>query len=214
MQVLEPEAFSPDAAPSELPTAPAAPRPQPELASADKPSAPVDVHPPVRAPRKERKRRSSPYSSGLLAQHIPKSSLPMIKPRRCRDKDHLRFIATQPCTVCGRQPCDPHHLRFAQPRALGLKVSDEFTVPLCRVHHREVHGKGDEPAWWNGVNVDPMPIALRFWQQTRGIPPAASHEPQVSRTDVSVKDRSEGGADTNGNAPSWPSDISNSGTRR
>ena len=29
-------------------------------------------------------------------------------------------------------------MRLAQPRALGRKVSDEFT-PLCRVHHREVH---------------------------------------------------------------------------
>ena len=39
---------------------------------------------------------------------------------------------------------DPHHLRFAQPRALGLKVSDEFTVPLCRGHHRELHRAGNE----------------------------------------------------------------------
>jgi hypothetical protein len=216
MQVLEPEAFSPNAAPSDLPTAPAASLPQPELASAEKPSTPVEAHPPVRVPRKERKRRSSPYSSELLAQRIQQSSLPLIKPRRCRDKDHLRFIATQPCTVCGRQPCDPHHLRFAQPRALGLKVSDEFTVPLCRVHHREVHGKGDEPAWWNGVNLDPMPIALGFWQQTRGIRPAASgsHEPRDSRTEVSVKDQSEAGADTNVNVPSRLCDISNGGTRR
>ncbi len=28
--------------------------------------------------------------------------------------------------------------RFAQNRALGRKVSDEFTVPLCRGHHREL----------------------------------------------------------------------------
>ena len=31
--------------------------------------------------------------------------------------------------VCDRQPSDPHHLRFAQPRMLGVKVGDEFTVP-------------------------------------------------------------------------------------
>ena len=30
----------------------------------------------------------------------------------------------------------PLHLRYLQPRALGRKASDEFTVPLCRVHHR------------------------------------------------------------------------------
>jgi hypothetical protein len=41
--------------------------------------------------------------------------------------------------VCGRQPSDPHHLRFAQPRALGLKVNDEFTVPLCRGQPSDPH---------------------------------------------------------------------------
>ena len=62
---------------------------------------------------------------------------------RLRDKDHRKFVATQPCIVCGRTPADAHHLRFAQPRALGRKVSDEFTVPVCRLHHRELHRHGD-----------------------------------------------------------------------
>jgi hypothetical protein len=92
-----------------------------------------------------------------------------VKPHRIRDRDHRRFISRQPCTVCGRQPCETHHLRFAQPRALGRRVSDEFTVPLCRVHHRELHRQGDERQWWSGFNIDPMPIALKFWYQTRGI---------------------------------------------
>jgi hypothetical protein len=54
---------------------------------------------------------------------------PVLWVREMRDKAHLRFVASQSCLICGRQPSDPHHLRFAQPRALGLKVSDEFTVP-------------------------------------------------------------------------------------
>jgi hypothetical protein len=99
----------------------------------------------------------------------------LFRPRRSRDKDHLRFIAIQPCTVCGRQPCEAHHIRYAQPRALGRKVSDEFTVPLCRVHHRELHRQGDELAWWSKFNIDPMPIALKFWRYTRGVPSAATN---------------------------------------
>jgi ERF superfamily len=98
------------------------------------------------------------------------SELGLAKLRRPRDKDHLHFIAMQSCTVCGRQPCEAHHIRYAQPRALGRKASDEFTVPLCRVHHRELHRQGDERAWWAKFNIDPLPIALRFWQYTRGIP--------------------------------------------
>src|SRR5262249_55644642 len=67
---------------------------------------------------------------------------------RLRDKEHRKFVSRQPCLVCGRTPSDPHHLRFVQPYALGRRVSDEFTVPLCRVHHRELHRQGDEAAWW------------------------------------------------------------------
>jgi hypothetical protein len=95
------------------------------------------------------------------------------EPRHYRDKDHLEFVFAQPCVACGRQPCEAHHLRLAQPRALGRKVSDEFTVPVCRSHHRELHRHGDEAAWWDRLNIDPMPIALRLWQNTRGLLPTA-----------------------------------------
>jgi len=86
---------------------------------------------------------------------------------RLRDKDHRKFVSNQPCLVCGRSPADTHHLRFAQPRALGRKVSDEFTVPLCRVHHRELHRYGDEAGWWQAIKIDPLPIAHRLWRHAR-----------------------------------------------
>jgi hypothetical protein len=89
------------------------------------------------------------------------------KPVRLRDKDHRKFVLRQPCLVCGRVPSDPHHLTFTQPRALGRRVSDEFTVPLCRVHHRELHRSGNEAAWWRRLNIDPLPVALKLWQQSR-----------------------------------------------
>jgi hypothetical protein len=86
---------------------------------------------------------------------------------RLRDKEHCKYVATRPCIVCGRTPSETHHIRFAQPRALSRKVSDEYTVPVCRLHHRELHRYGDEASWWAGVNVDPQPIALELWRQTR-----------------------------------------------
>ena len=85
---------------------------------------------------------------------------------RLRDKEHCKFVALQPCVVCGRTPSEAHHIRFAQPRALGRKVSDEYTIPLCRLHHRELHGYGDEASWWAGVSVDPLPIALDLWKRS------------------------------------------------
>src|SRR5262245_48110926 len=98
---------------------------------------------------------------------IDKSQLAIAEPKRLRDKAHLKFVASQPCLVCGRQPSDPHHLRFAQPRAMGLKVSDEFTVPLCRGHHRQLHQKGNEAAWWEDLQLNALEVARRLWEQTR-----------------------------------------------
>jgi hypothetical protein len=85
---------------------------------------------------------------------------------RLRDKEHCKFVAFQPCVVCGRTPSEAHHIRFAQPRALGRKVSDEYTIPVCRLHHRELHGYGDEASWWAAIGIDPMPIAIELWRRS------------------------------------------------
>jgi hypothetical protein len=91
----------------------------------------------------------------------------LVKTVRRRDKEHRKFVSRQGCLICGRTPCDAHHLGYMQPRALGKRVSDEFTVPVCRIHHRELHLQGDEIAWWNKFQIDPVPVALRLWQHTR-----------------------------------------------
>lgn len=108
----------------------------------------------------------APAAEDLLPGRIDKSVLTISEPKRRRDKAHLRYVATQPCLVCGRQPSDPHHLKFAQPRALGLKVSDEFTVPLCRGHHRQLHQAGNEVAWWDDLDIDALEIAKGLWDET------------------------------------------------
>jgi hypothetical protein len=103
------------------------------------------------------------------AKGIDKSILTVAAPRRYRNREHLRYVAQHACLVCGRKPSDPHHLGFTQPRALGRKVSDEFAVPLCRGHHRAVHRSRDEPAWWRQAGIDPVKVARRLWEETRGI---------------------------------------------
>jgi hypothetical protein len=94
-------------------------------------------------------------------------SFPIQKSIRKRNKAHLAFVASQPCLVCRRAPCDAHHLKFAQPRSLGRKVSDEFTVPLCRQHHQELHRHGNELAWWANLQITPLPLASELWTQHR-----------------------------------------------
>jgi hypothetical protein len=97
---------------------------------------------------------------------IDKSALTFDEPKRIRDKEHLRHVAAQPCVLCSARPAEAHHIRFAQPRALGRKVSDQFTVPLCRKHHRDVHHSGNEAAWWHDMGIDPIDIALQLWDET------------------------------------------------
>jgi DNA recombination protein Rad52 len=97
-----------------------------------------------------------------------RSRLLIPKETRIRDRDHLAFVARQPCLICGRRPAQAHHLRFAQPRAMSLKVSDEYTVPLCNGHHDALHRTGDERAWWarHGI-IEPLKFAARLWVASR-----------------------------------------------
>src|SRR6202021_2964706 len=142
-------------------------------------------------------------SDGSVSEKAPPLPSKSMRPRavralrktvRLRDKDHLKFVSRQACLVCARVPSDPHHLRFTQARALGRRVSDEFTVPVCRIHHRELHRHADEAAWWDEVKVDPLPVALRLWQHTRlsgGLASAGEGQqyPAARTPDMSVQDR-------------------------
>jgi len=120
-----------------------------------------------RLPRNQRPVEPSAVSA---SNSVDKSLLALPEPRRFRDKTHVKFVAKQPCLICGRSPSDAHHLRFAQHRALGRKVSDEFVVPLCRGHHREVHRFGDEASWWSKAGIDPMGAARTLWAEAHPVP--------------------------------------------
>jgi hypothetical protein len=130
----------------------------------------------LRADRDRKRRRATTIKSVL--------SLPA--PRRVRDRDHVRLVAKQPCLICGRRPADAHHLRFAQSRALGRKVSDEFTVPLCRGHHREVHRCGDETAWWKKAGIDPTVPARVLWLQSHPLPAASGNDQSTATPDQRI----------------------------
>jgi hypothetical protein len=124
---------------------------------------------------------------------IDKSDLLYPEPRRIRDQDHVRFVAKQPCLICGRVPSDPHHLRFTQERALSRKVSDEFTVPLCRGHHREAHRSGDETIWWKNAGVDPTMTARALWLTRHPLPTRADKITNETACSVASADTERSG---------------------
>ena len=142
--------------------------------------------------------RDQPTANQDMCSRIDKSVLAITVARRLRDKTHLRFVAKQPCLVCGRQPSDAHHLRFAQCRGLSLKVSDEFTVPLCRAHHRELHRAGKETDWWAKAGLEPINLARKLWLETHPLHASAdvlgddSEKPGVAN-EVTVTAAADGG---------------------
>jgi hypothetical protein len=126
---------------------------------------------------------SEPYSGLLAAAEDSRAeqarlAFPKEPPRR-RSKDHLAFVRSQACLVCQKTPVDAHHLKFAQARTLARKVSDEFTVPLCRSHHQALHRHGNEKAWWANLQISPLPIAKELWD---GSPAHQTQEANLSST--------------------------------
>jgi len=144
-------------------------------------------------PRPDEPERPRPQRLKRRQSVIDKSVLALPAPRRIRDREHVKSVAELPCLVCGRIPADAHHLRFAQSRALGRKVSDEFTVPLCRGHHREVHHCGDEAAWWSKAGIDPTVTARVLWLQTHPLPRAANCPPAVSTRKSKLQNEANAG---------------------
>ena len=102
----------------------------------DSPDAPTEFHGDGRAsaprtqhvqhprrgrPLRSRQRRPMPVVS------VRVTSRP--KPVCRSNKAHLALVAARPCLVCQRTPCDAHHLKFAQPKALGARLA---TSSPCR----------------------------------------------------------------------------------
>jgi hypothetical protein len=118
-----------------------------------------------RSPNGHTQASSDPLSN--QNSKIDKSVLMLAEPKRLRDPSHLRRLTTMPCLICGRKPVQAHHLTFAQARALGRKSSDEYAVPLCAIHHRDLHDHGNELEWWRTKNMDPIPTALGLWEESQ-----------------------------------------------
>jgi hypothetical protein len=61
------------------------------------------------------------------------------------------------CCICGNPAADAHHLRIlGHSRGLGIKNGDDYTIPLCRQHHDELHMFGDEKLFLDMHGIDPV----------------------------------------------------------
>ncbi|MGY4364293.1 hypothetical protein ACVW1A_000358 [Bradyrhizobium sp. LB1.3] len=140
---------------------------------------------PVQGPSRDQAVIAGPDTDEPADQSEGGLAFPKEPPRK-RSKAHLAFVRAQPCLVCKQAPSDAHHLKFTQPRTLGRKVSDEFTVPLCRSHHHALHRHGNEKAWWVDMQILPLPVASELWTAS------PIHDPAKPNTPIMMVHRRSG----------------------
>ncbi|MEE8382237.1 MAG: hypothetical protein V3R78_10245 [Thermodesulfobacteriota bacterium] len=59
------------------------------------------------------------------------------KTRTPRSKSYLAYIRRKPCLIINcKGEAIPHH---SSAGGVGIKCSDYHTIPLCHIHHDEIH---------------------------------------------------------------------------
>jgi hypothetical protein len=56
----------------------------------------------------------------------------------------------------------------------------QISVPLCRLHHRELHRRGNERPWQR-QGIEPLAIASLLWQKSHGLEPIIDDAAQRTR---------------------------------
>jgi len=79
---------------------------------------------------------------------------------------------------------------------MGRKVSDRFTVPICRLHHRELHRGGNERVWWQSQGIDPLVVAGILWTRTHTFAEAEATVGYNDDRPPKINGRLSNGADT------------------
>jgi len=89
------------------------------------------------------------------------------KVRRVRSLAHLNRVRGMYCLVCGNPPRNhAHHITYSEKSGMGLKVGDQWTVPLCPICHHELHTcKYGEKLFWIQNGIDPIEKAKEYWHE-------------------------------------------------
>lgn len=82
----------------------------------------------------------------------------MQKTTKFKSKKYLKWVASLPCLLCLYNECQAHHITIAEKRGFSQKVSDKFTIPLCYVHHHQLHMLS-ERKFWNTLGLNPVNYA-------------------------------------------------------
>lgn len=94
--------------------------------------------------------------------------------RSGNSEKHLALIRKMPCCICLKisGKTDPHHLKLGEAgleRGLGMRATDKFTVPMCRLHHEgaeRVGGRGEAAYFRDHSIPDVLELAHALWNGT------------------------------------------------
>lgn len=103
----------------------------------------------------------------LAVDPEPPASL-MLKPKlqRWTNDKYLQWVKSQPCCVCNSIAHDAHHLIGYGQGGMGTKAHDLFTIPLCRIHHDELHKDKTE---WERVHGSQLVLLFQFLDRSIGL---------------------------------------------
>lgn len=87
-----------------------------------------------------------------------------------RNDKWLAEVRLMPCTVeqdgehCNGSPIHAHHLTTIKgERGMGQKTGDNYTLPLCSLHHNALHRIG-EKSFWRLWGIDAIEETKRLWE--------------------------------------------------
>ena len=102
---------------------------------------------------------------------VPKSLVPKalglsaVDKGPIRDRAHMARLAQMPCVVCGTAYVQVHHIRECLPRTMGVRVGDDMTLPVCVLHHAEIHATNTD-ALWRRMRIDAPALAAKLYAET------------------------------------------------
>lgn len=117
--------------------------------------------------KEAQERRAAKKRRAILMRAMPKRlGECKVKKGPLQDRKHMVRVAQQPCLICGLTFVQVHHIRECYPRTMGVRVGDDKTVPLCVMHHAELH-MSNNVSFWKRYRIDAKQWARKFYAETR-----------------------------------------------
>jgi hypothetical protein len=88
-----------------------------------------------------------------------------VPPDKWRNEAYLEWLREQPCALCGHSPAEPAH---GPMNGAGSKGPDAEAVPLCRLHHAEMHQFGSWPSFEERHFFIRAAVASAHWARWEG----------------------------------------------